>query len=55
MAAFILDGTRAGLAEAGLKGELLELVAALHIALALPDAEERWLAGAPVFATAKLS
>jgi hypothetical protein len=51
---FVLDGTRAGLQAAGLKDDLLELNAALHIALEVPDAVERWLAGEPVFAPARL-
>jgi Fe-S-cluster containining protein len=50
---FVLDGMRAGLGEAGLSGELLELSAALRVALELPDAAERWLAGEPVFAPAR--
>jgi Fe-S-cluster containining protein len=51
---FVLDGMRAGLSESGLKGELLELTAALRIALTIPDAAERWLAGEAVFAPARL-
>jgi len=51
---FILDGMRAGMSEAGLKGDLLELTAALRIAFEVPDAFERWLAGEPVFAPARL-
>ena len=38
---FVLDGMRAGLSEAGLKGDLLELTAALRIAFEVPDAFER--------------
>ncbi len=45
-------GLLAGIGAAGLQGELLELTAALHIALAEPDALPRWLAGEPVFAAA---
>jgi hypothetical protein len=45
---------RAGLEEAHLDGELLELTAALDVALTLPDAAERWLAGQAVFASARL-
>jgi Fe-S-cluster containining protein len=52
---FVLDGMRAGLAESRLDGELLELTAALQIALTLPDAAERWLAGEAVFASARLA
>ena len=51
---FILDGMRAGVSEAGLKGDLVELTAALRIAFLVPDALERWLAGEPVFAPARL-
>jgi Fe-S-cluster containining protein len=51
---FTLDGTRAGLTEAGLKGDVLELTAALHIGLEAPDAVERWLAGDSIFAAARL-
>jgi Fe-S-cluster containining protein len=54
LATFVLDGLRAGLAEAGLPGDLLELTAALRIAVTVPDAAERWLAGEPVFAPARL-
>jgi hypothetical protein len=49
------DGLQAGLAELGLQEDQLELTAALRIALDLPDAAERWLAGEPVFAAARLS
>jgi Fe-S-cluster containining protein len=54
LTSMVLDGMRAGLKEAGLESELLELTAALHIALSVPDAETRWLAGQPVFASARL-
>lgn len=50
---FVLDGMRAGLTEAGLKGDLLELAAALRIALETPDALERWLTGAAMFDAAR--
>jgi hypothetical protein len=50
---FVLDGTRAGLQAVGLRDDLLELTAALRIALDVPDALERWLAGEPVFAPAR--
>jgi hypothetical protein len=50
---FVLDGMRAGVGEASLKGDLLELSAALRIALEQADAAERWLAGEPVFAAAR--
>lgn len=51
---FVLDGLCAGLDEVGLKGELLDLTAALGIALTQEDAAERWLAGQPTFAPARL-
>jgi hypothetical protein len=51
----VLDGMRAALQESRLEGDLLELTAALHIALTLPDATERWLSGKTVFATARLA
>jgi hypothetical protein len=53
LAAFVLDGLRAGLAEAKLHGDLLDLVAALRIALEVPSAAARWLAGEPIFAPAR--
>jgi Fe-S-cluster containining protein len=53
LATFVLDGLRAGLAESGLSHELLELTAALRVALSVPDAAERWLAGEAVFAPAR--
>jgi Fe-S-cluster containining protein len=52
---FVLDGMRAGLEESRLDGELLELTAALDIALTVPGAAERWLAGEKVFAPARLA
>jgi hypothetical protein len=54
LSAFVLDGMRAGLAQAGLSGELLELTAALRVALDTPGAIERFLAGEPAFAAAQL-
>jgi hypothetical protein len=51
---FVLDGMRAGLEEARLASQLLELTAALDIALTLPAVAERWLAGEAVFASARL-
>jgi len=33
---------------------LLELTAALRIALAVPDSFDRWLAGEPIFAPARM-
>jgi Fe-S-cluster containining protein len=53
LATFVLDGLRAGLAESGLSNELLELTAALRVALSVPDAAERWLAGEAVFTPAR--
>jgi Fe-S-cluster containining protein len=50
---FALDGVIAGLAQAGLPADRLELTAALRIILEDPGAVERWLAGAPVFAPAR--
>jgi Fe-S-cluster containining protein len=49
----VLDGVRSGLIESGLPGELLELTAALRVALTSADAETRWLAGQDVFAKAR--
>jgi hypothetical protein len=54
LATFVLDGLGAGLEESRLDGELLELTAALHVALETPDALELWLAGKGVFAPARL-
>jgi Fe-S-cluster containining protein len=50
----VLDGMRAGLTQAALKGELLELAAALQIVLTVPDAVVSWLDGKPVFAAARM-
>jgi Fe-S-cluster containining protein len=52
---FVLDGIRAGLSESRLNDDLLELTAALRIALEVPDAAERWLAGEAVFTPARLN
>jgi Fe-S-cluster containining protein len=54
LATMVLDGMRAGLTESQLNGELLELTAALQIALTVPDPFNQWLAGKPVFAGARL-
>jgi Fe-S-cluster containining protein len=54
LAAFVLDGLRVGLENSRLDGELLELTAALRIALETPDVEDRWLSGERVFAPARL-
>jgi Fe-S-cluster containining protein len=54
MTTFVLDGLRAGTADSKLDGALLELTTALRVALEVPDAEERWLAGEAVFAPARL-
>jgi Fe-S-cluster containining protein len=51
---FVLDGIRSALNEARLEGDLLELTAALRIAVMFPDAVERWLAGEAVFAPARM-
>ena len=51
----MLDGLRSGLSEAGLTGDLLELTAALRVALTLPDGAQQWLAGQPLFAGARLN
>jgi Fe-S-cluster containining protein len=42
-------GLRRGLADSGLDTPHVELTAALRIALDVPDAAERWLAGEPIF------
>jgi Fe-S-cluster containining protein len=54
LATMVLDGLRAGLTESRLNGDLLELTAALRIALTDPAAFDQWLAGKPVFAPARL-
>jgi hypothetical protein len=54
LAALVLDGLRAGLAENRLEAGLLELTTALRIALDAPDVQQRWLAGEDVFARARL-
>jgi Fe-S-cluster containining protein len=54
LATFALDGLRAALQGAGLSGELLDLAAALEIALGDDGAEARWLAGEHVFAKARM-
>jgi Fe-S-cluster containining protein len=55
LATLMLDGVLSGVTESGLRGELLELTAALQVALGEPDAAERWLRGEPVFTPARLS
>src|SRR5262249_2000391 len=55
LSAFVLDGLRAGLAEARLNGDLLELTAALRIALDIPQASDRCLAREPLFPPARLT
>lgn len=52
IATSIQGGIQAGLADAGVSAELIELTAGLAVALALPDAAARWLAGEPIFAAA---
>lgn len=54
VATFVLDGVRAGVTEAGLAGDLLELTSALQTALTVPQTAERWLAGEAVLASARL-
>jgi Fe-S-cluster containining protein len=54
LTAFVLDGLRAGLEESRLDAGLLELTAALRIALETPGVQERWLAGEGVFGPARL-
>jgi Fe-S-cluster containining protein len=54
LATFVLDGLRAGLSECKLPDELLELTAALRIALTVPNALQHWLAGESIFALAKM-
>ncbi len=52
----VADGLDTALTEAGLGGGTdLELTAAVRIALETPDAAERFLAGEPVFAPAKVA
>jgi Fe-S-cluster containining protein len=51
---FVLDGMEAGRSEAGLTSDRLELTASLRIALEEPGAVERFLAGEPSFASARL-
>jgi Fe-S-cluster containining protein len=50
---FVLDGMLVGLSESGLKGDRLELTAALRIVLEVPGAIERFLVGEPAFAEAR--
>ncbi len=54
LTAFVLDGMRVGLSDAGLTGDRLELTAALRIVLEVPGAVERFLAGDPAFVAARL-
>ncbi|HZY89216.1 MAG TPA: YkgJ family cysteine cluster protein [Gemmataceae bacterium] len=54
LTAFVLDGLRAGLEESRLDAGLLDLTAAMEIALETPDAQERWLEGVGVFRPARL-
>jgi Fe-S-cluster containining protein len=55
LTSLVLDGMRAGLTESGLNGEILELGAALQIALTAEDALAGWLEGKPTFASARLT
>jgi hypothetical protein len=52
--ATISAGHREGLAESGLRGDMLELTAALHVALEDDRAAERWLAGERIFEVARV-
>jgi Fe-S-cluster containining protein len=49
LATLVLDGMRSGLAESGLSVALLELTAALHLALTDSDALDQWREGQPAF------
>jgi hypothetical protein len=53
LASAVLGGLALASVDAGKDGALLELVAALRIALDRPDAADRWNAGLPVFSTAR--
>jgi len=53
LASAVLAGLGATARDAGRDGALLELVAALRIAIEHPDAAGRWNAGRPVFAPAR--
>jgi hypothetical protein len=46
---YVQAGMAAGLQAAGLPHDRVELVAALQVALDVPDAETRWLAGERIF------
>lgn len=47
------EGVRQGLGQVGLSGQKVELLRALRLALDTPDAEERYLAGERIFASAR--
>jgi len=49
----VATGLLRGLAGRGLENDLLELISALRIALEMPDATDRWLAGEHIFAAAR--
>jgi Fe-S-cluster containining protein len=51
----VMLGLREGLEAHGLAAEQLDLATALRIALDTPDAAERWLAGEPIFAPARVA
>lgn len=53
LASAVLAGLGLAARDAGRDGGLLELVAALRIALERPTAGERWAAGLPVFSQAR--
>jgi hypothetical protein len=54
LSTLVLDGMRAGLVGAGLAGTLVELTAALHVALTDSDALDQWRAGKASFDAARL-
>jgi hypothetical protein len=51
----VMLGLREGLDAYELESEQLDLATALRIALDMPDAAERWLAGEPIFAPARVA
>jgi Fe-S-cluster containining protein len=51
----VMLGLREGLDAHGLASEQLDLATALRIALDMPDAAERWLAGEAIFAPARVA
>jgi Fe-S-cluster containining protein len=55
LATLVLNGVRSGLTESGLSGTLLELTAALQLALTDSDALEQWREGRQTFDAARLT